>query len=204
MDEKLINKFSGKRLAARQIDELIGLSRGLTADGKLNQQEVEFLQAWLAANMDVIDNPLIGILYDRVASVMKDGLADEDECRDLFDTLHAFVNADVAVGEALKSTSLPLCQPAPALSFAGKRYCFTGTFTYGERGLCERTVKDLGAVTGGIAQKTNVLVIGSYATEAWKHSNFGNKIAQAVEWRDAGHPIAIVSEAHWVTQLPPK
>jgi NAD-dependent DNA ligase len=201
MDEKLINRFSGKRLASRQVDELVGLARGLTADGKLNHQEVEFLQAWLAANMDIVDNPMISILYERIASVMKDGVADEEECTDLFETLHQFVNGDVAVGEALKSTSLPLCQPLPSLSFEGKRYCFTGTFTYGERGACEQTVKALGATAGGIAQKTNVLVIGSYATEAWKHSNFGNKIMQAVEWRDAGHPISIVSEAHWVTHL---
>lgn len=34
-----------------------------------------------------------------------------------------------------------------------------------------------------MAQKTNVLVIGVYATESWKHSSFGNKILKAVEWR---------------------
>jgi hypothetical protein len=53
----------------------------------------------------------------------------------------------------------------------------------------------------GLSQKTNVLVIGVYATESWKHSSFGNKILEASEWRDAGLPIAIVSEKHWVRYL---
>jgi len=53
----------------------------------------------------------------------------------------------------------------------------------------------------GLSQKTNVLVIGVYATESWKHSSFGNKILKTSEWRDAGLPIAIVSEKHWVRYL---
>lgn len=58
-----------------------------------------------------------------------------------------------------------------------------------------------GAKAGSIAQKTNVLVIGVYATESWKHSSFGNKILQAVEWRDQGFPISIVPEEHWASHL---
>ncbi len=54
-----------------------------------------------------------------------------------------------------------------------------------------------GASSGPLSQKTNILVIGIYATESWKHSAFGNKILQAVEWRDQGVPIAVVSEQHW-------
>lgn len=197
-DPAYTNRFSGKRLSDRQIDELIGLSRGLIADGNVNHSEVEFLQTWLAANMEVVENPIINLLYRRVSEIMADGFADADECSDLFDALHAFVDGDIAPGELLKPSSLPLCKPAPEIRFEGQRYCFTGTFTYGGRKECESAAQSRGATVGGIAQSTNVLVIGSYATEAWKHSSFGNKIMQAVEWRDKGHPISIVSEDHWV------
>lgn len=197
MDTRLINKMHGSRMAARQIDELIGLARGLVADGKINQAEAEFLYAWLAANSDVVDNPVIEILYLRVSEIMADGIADDEECAELFDTLRRFVDNDVAPGELLKPTTLPLNDPEPALLFDGMRYCFTGTFNFGQRKACEAVVIDRGGRVGGIAQSTNVLVIGSYVTDAWKHSSFGNKIMQAVEWRSAGHPIAIVSETHW-------
>ncbi|WP_235982964.1 hypothetical protein [Sphingomonas albertensis] len=52
-----------------------------------------------------------------------------------------------------------------------------------------------------MTQKTDVLVIGLYATESWKHSSFGNKILKAADMRAEGVPITIVSEEHWVGHL---
>lgn len=80
-------------------------------------------------------------------------------------------------------------------------YCFTGTFNYGQRKHCEQAVKERGASAGSLTQKTNVLVIGVYATESWKHSSFGAKILKACDFRDSGLPISIVSEEHWTRHL---
>ncbi|SEP82373.1 hypothetical protein SAMN05428969_1068 [Devosia sp. YR412] len=201
MTEEFNNRVGGDRISSRQIDELIGISRGLVADGHINQSEVEFLQKWLAANLEVSGQPLVRVLYNRVNEILADGVADEEEKSELLDTLSRFSNRDFEIGEPLKSTSLPLCSPTPALTFPGLRYTFTGTFNFGQRKHCEAAVIERGATAGGIAQKTNVLVIGVYATESWKHSSFGNKILQAVEWREQGYPISIVSEEHWVGHL---
>lgn len=201
MDDKFYNRVGGDRITSRQIDELIGLSRGLVADGQINQAEVEFLQKWLAANEAISDQPLIQTLYRRVNDILSDGVLDADEAADLLDTLNRFSNRDFELGEVLKSTSLPLCEPAPDLIFKGMRYTFTGTFNFGQRKHCEAAVIERGAATGGLSQKTDVLVIGVYATESWKHSSFGNKIMQAVEWRAKSLPISIVSEEHWVKHL---
>jgi NAD-dependent DNA ligase len=129
------------------------------------------------------------------------GSLDADEGAELLETLNSFSNRDFELGEVLKSTTLPLSDPAPELTFADRIYCFTGTFSYGQRKHCEKAVVDRGGSCAGLSQKTNVLVIGVYATESWKHSSFGNKILKASEWRDAGLPIAIVSEKHWVRYL---
>ena len=201
MEEKLLARLNGDRLASRQVDELIGLARGLLADGTINQAEVEFLQKWLALNVDLSDQPVIRTLYERVNGILADGIADEDEKADLFDTLTGFVGRDFELGEITPATSLPLCDPAPRLSFRGLRYCLTGTFNYGQRKHCEAAVVVRGATASGITAKTNVLVIGAYATSSWKHSAFGNKILQAAQWRSEGNPISIVSEAHWVGHL---
>ena len=69
---------------------------------------------------------------------------------------------------------------------------------FGQRRACEAAVHQLGATTGSITRKTDFLVIGAYATDSWKHSSFGTKIMRAVELRDEGFPISIVSEEHWV------
>ena len=128
---------------------------------------------------------------------MADGVADDEECRDLFDTLGKYASRDFELGEVMKSSALPLCDPAPALSFLGRRYCFTGTFSFGQRKACEAAVEERGGIAGSLTKHTQVLVIGMYATESWKHSSFGTKIIKAVDYRADGVPIAIVSEQHW-------
>lgn len=200
-DEQFHNRVGSDRITSRQIDELVGLARGVAADGTLNQSEVEFLQKWLAANMAISNQPMIAKLYHRINDVLADGIADEEECRDFLETLNSFSSRDFELGEVLKSTTLPLCDPAPVLDFDGRRYCFTGTFNYGGRRDCEAAAADRGATCGSLTQRTEVLVIGAYATESWKHSSFGTKIVKAVDFREAGLPIAIVSEDHWVKYL---
>lgn len=199
--EALINRYGGERLASRQIDELIGIARGLCADGMLNQSEVEFLQRWLAANVDIASQPVIRTLFERVNDVLADGVADREECADLFSTLSALGSNDFELGEVLKPSTLPLCSPAPRLSFRGHSYCFTGTFSYGRRSQCEAAVTSRGAEAGSLSKRTSVLVIGAYVTDAWKHSTFGNKIIKAMAMREAGIPISIVTEAHWSIHL---
>ncbi|MBS3647049.1 BRCT domain-containing protein [Pseudaminobacter sp. 19-2017] len=201
MDEQFYNRVGRDRITSRQIDELIGIARGLAADNRINGTEVEFLQKWLAANADISNQPLIHTLYRRVNEILADGVVDEEEHGELLDTLERFSSRDFELGEVLKATTLPLCSPAPTLTFADKFYCFTGTFTYGQRKHCEQAVADRGGRAGGLSQKVDFLVIGAYATESWKHSAFGNKILQACEWRERGLPIRIVSEQHWVRHL---
>lgn len=201
MDEALLNRLGDDRITARQIDELVGLARGVAADGDVSQAEVEFLQKWLAANVEVSHQPLIRTLYQRINDVLADGVVDDEEKSMLLETLNSFARRDFELGEVLKSSTLPLSDPAPDLSFEGCTYCFTGTFIYGQRKDCERAVSERGGFCGGLTQKTDVLVIGAYATDSWKHSSFGNKILKACAWRDEGRPISIVSEQHWTDYL---
>ncbi len=200
-NETFLAIVNNDRISSRQIDELIGITRGIAADGTLNQSEVEFLQKWLAASVGISGQPVIRTLYDRVNVVLADGIADEEECRDLLATLNAFSSRDFELGEVLKATTLPLCDPAPNLTFGGRSYCFTGTFNFGQRKACEAAVSERGGRCGSLTQKTDVLVIGLYATESWKHSSFGNKILKAADMRAEGVPITIVSEEHWVGHL---
>lgn len=201
MDEPLLNRLNNDRLQSRQVDELIGLARGLIADGAINPGEVEFLEKWLVANLAIAHQPLVATLYERVREILADGYIDADECNDLLAALAAFTAGGLTIGEASKPTSLPLCNPPPTLRFEGASYCFTGTFSYGQRKHCEQATADRGASCGTLSKRTDFLVIGAYATESWKHSSFGNKILKAVEMKGAGAPISIVSESHWATYL---
>lgn len=54
----IFTKFNRNKIQDRQVDTLIGLSKGITADGKVDQAEAEFLQSWLVQNHHT-DNPII-------------------------------------------------------------------------------------------------------------------------------------------------
>jgi NAD-dependent DNA ligase len=164
--------------------------------------EAEVLEKWLVANAQITNQPIIRLLYERVRGVLADAVIDADEQKDLLDALGSFSGRDHELGEALKATTLPLCQPPPSLSFEGRRYCFTGTFMFGQRKDCEKAVVDRAGSCGSLTMKTNFLVIGAYATDTWKHSAFGLKIMRAVQYRDEkGLPIGIVAEEHWRKSL---
>jgi NAD-dependent DNA ligase len=194
-------KYSKDRIASRQIDELIGIARGLVADDKITNDEINYLGKWLVANSELIGQPLLRTLYERVHGIIKDGIADEEEKTQLLETLGQFAERDFEIGELLKPTTLPLCHPAPALTFQNKLYCFTGTFLFGQRKQCEAAIRERGGDIGNVTKKLNVLVIGSYVTDSWKHSSFGEKILKASDYRNRGVPISIVSEKHWRTYL---
>jgi NAD-dependent DNA ligase len=193
--------YNRARLDDRAVNELLGLAKGIIADGKVNAAEAEFCYKWLIANEAAKSNPVVLLLMQRIGRMISDGKLDSDEATELHETLKNFAAGDFEIGELQKSSRLPLCDPQPDLQFSGMRYCFTGTFAYGTRKECEAAVQDLGAVVAPLSQSVNYLVVGIYATDSWAHSSFGRKIEQAAEWRSTGLPISIISEEHWTRQL---
>jgi NAD-dependent DNA ligase len=198
MSEELHRIYGRARLDDRQINELLGLCRGLTADGVINQAEVEFLQKWLVANTAITSNPVISNLFHRVNDMLSDGILDSEESRELLETLQKFSGGNFELGEILKSSTIPFDDPEPEILFEGRHFCFTGTFAFGSRTQCEAAVEGRGAVVRPLTMATNFLVIGIYATDSWSHSAYGRKIEKAVEFKAKGVPIHIVGEQHWL------
>ena len=169
----------------------------------MNQAEAEYLLKWIAANAEQTDNPVLALLYGRIEKVLSDGILDPEEASDLLQALTRFCAGDFELGEPLKSTSLPLCDPAPVVSFGNSAFCFTGTFAFGSRKDCEKAVIKLGGIPGALTRTTRYLIVGAYATDSWAHSSFGRKIEKAVDMRSNGVPISIIGESHWVAHLRP-
>ena len=196
-------RFNRTDVADKQVDTLIGLCKGIVADGVVNQQEAEFLQGWLAANeIQIQSNPVIGTLLSRVNDMLSDGVLDRDEAEDLLAALRSFAGDAPETGEFIKTTELPVNRPEPAIEFGERRFCFTGTFEYGSRRKCVHLVEALGgAHSGTITMALDYLVLGVYVTPSWAHEAFGRKIEKAMYYRDErGRDIAIVSERHWMAQ----
>lgn len=196
----LFSKFNRKNIQDRQIDTLIGLSKGLTADGKVNQAEAEFLQAWLIQNSHS-DNPIVVNLLERISVMLEDGILDEEESLELLSLLHQISGEETEIGEVSKTSTLPICSPPPKVEFINKTFLFTGTCAFGTRKLCNEAIESLGGDSAkSVTKKLNYLVLGTYVTDSWAHENFGRKIEKAMQYRDAGVPISIITEEHWVNE----
>jgi len=191
--------FNRSRRINRGVDELIGLCKGMAADGVVNQTEAEALLKWLGANREISEQWPANVLYGRVCEMLVDGKLDAAEQAELLDTLNS-VAGPIGSGPAPEnmSTSLPLDDPPPDIIFEGRVFCFTGKFVSATRAECQSLVKELGgSVAKTPTQKTNYLVIGDLASRDWVHGSYGRKIEHAVRLKEKGFPLSLVAEQHW-------
>jgi NAD-dependent DNA ligase len=196
----IFSRFNRKSIDDRQIDTLIGLSKGLLADGKLDQSEAEFLQTWLVQNRQATNNPIILNLLDKVDSMLEDGVLDNEESVELMGLLRRISGERSELGELAKTSTLPINDPMPTISFEGHSFLFTGTCAFGTRKQCQEIIESLGGINAkGVTKSLNYLILGTYVTDSWAHESFGRKIEKAINYRDNGVPLANVTEEHWAS-----
>ena len=195
----IFSRFNRKNIQDRQIDTLIGLSKGITADGKVNQAEAEFLLSWLVQNRQASNNPLILNLLQKVSAMLEDGVLNQEESSELLGILHKIAGESSEIGELAKTSTLPVNDPPPEIVFEGNSFLFTGTCAFGTRSQCAEATEALGGIIANSVNKNlNYLVLGTYVTDSWAHESFGRKIQKAIEYRESGIPIVIVTEEHWI------
>jgi hypothetical protein len=140
----IFTKFNRKSIDDRQIDTLIGLCKGLTADGLINQNEAEYLLTWLTQSSSASQNPIIENLLNKVSTILQDGFLDKEEADELLGTLKRIVGEESVIGELAKPTTLPINHPPQPIVFRERSFLLTGTFVYGTRNQCQNAIEDLG------------------------------------------------------------
>ena len=197
--------FHAARMEHRSVDVLVGLAAGIVADGVVSQEKACFLQQWMESQPTLLDDPVINLLYRRIRLMLQGGVLDPEHAAELLDTLRSFAGLNAAAPAAqsyIASNLLPLNRPEPEIAWEGRVFVFTGVMAFGPRAECERLVRERGGIIGaGVSRKVDYLVVGSIANEQWLHSNYGTKLIKAVELRNTGAPIAIVSEELWQRML---
>lgn len=185
----------------RSVDELLGLAKGIIADGMVSVAEAGTLRSWVNANPEAASAWPGNVLADRIARIYEDGHVDESECEELRALLEDLAGGRVT-DQGNAATRLPLDDPPPALELEGKVFVFTGRFFSGTRDWCERSVEDRGATcSSNVTRRTDYLVIGELGSRDWKHTSFGRKIQKAVDIRQEGRGLGIVAEDHWARCL---
>ena len=194
--------YNQDRVEDRSISEMIGISKGLVADGVINEFEAEFLVEWVKNNAQLTCWPF-NVLQNRIGVMLEDGVIDSHEREELFSLLKSLIG-EKPVAEHISSfaTTLPLTKPVPQILFEGKSFCFTGKFAYGLRKDCEKAVELRGGVIAdNVTKKLDYLVIGLMGNEDWAHSIFGRKIQKAIDYNEKNATIAIIGEDDWANAL---
>jgi hypothetical protein len=190
------SEYDERRLHSRDFDLLMGIARRLADKPQLDESDVEFLDRWLSENPRALMHPVFRPILEFIEEsdwhhlTSRPGLA---ALHGLLRKLSGDTNND---GKPDGPTAIGYTEPVPVITFPGMRFCFTGTFRYGGRKVCEQAVISRGATVGNIAKTTDYLVVGSRITDAWKHSTFGLKITQAMAWE-----VDIVKEDDWIAAL---
>jgi DNA polymerase III epsilon subunit-like protein len=189
--------------SARSTSELIGVAKGVIADGVVSESEFGLLVSWLEANPEAAGCYPGNILSRRIERILADGRVDPDELEDMAALLRELTGASQGeIRAANLSATLPLDVPQPQLEFPGRRFVFTGTFAYGPRLICEQEVLARGgAIAKNLNRRTDYLVIGTIGSQNWYHTTHGRKIEEAVRLREEGFRVAIIAEEHWATAL---
>lgn len=186
---------------AKALDQLTGICAGILADGIVNPKEAEFFAAWVQkyAPLEPIW-PFTDILK-RVEAIFADGRATDEECDELRGVMEALCGYTAeADPRATYSTSLPLNSPLPEPVILKDRvFNITGKFAFGTRQKVINAIEQAGG--RGLDSPPNhcshYLIIGLFASRDWVHASHGRKIERAVELRESGSGIAIISEEHW-------
>jgi len=197
------SKQNFSRLAERDVNELLGICKGVIADSRVNEDELRYISSWIKSHPTLGSTWPCQQIGERIDAAFDDHELTAEESGEILAFLRALVSpVQDPVAQHFQSTALPLDDPAPPIEFLGKRFCFTGTFASGHRGICTDKTEERGAlVVPNLSQELDYLVVGAFRTEAWIHSTYGRKIERAVELRSLFGRLKIVSEMAWVQAL---
>lgn len=189
----------------KAVEHLLGLCRGVMADGEINDREIAVLATWMANNQNLlVEHPVGRVLVARVARVLDDGVVTDDERSDLQSALEQILGGGVlddAGAGGLSSTAGQSSNDGPVL-FEGRRFVVTGKFLYGPRRIVEEEIQRRGGeLLTAVSPRTHVVVVGTMGSRDWTNTSFGTKLEKVYALQEAGHPIRIVAEPTWVEAL---
>ena len=87
--QPLNDSFRRAAVADRQIDEMLGIIKGVLEDGEVNHTEAVFLLNWMERNREMHRVWPVSVLYPRIYAAMADGFLDETEQSELLAMLAA-------------------------------------------------------------------------------------------------------------------
>jgi NAD-dependent DNA ligase len=195
-------KFNHENNLSKAIDQLSGICAGILADGVVCDKEAFFFKEWVEKYAELEPVYPFTEILKRIHRIFSDGVIDAAEKEELSDIMRQITGRGLYSDPSQNySSELPLDAPLPAIQFEASEFVITGRFGFGTRAkVAEEITSRKGVVKDGFpSYETRYLVIGIFASRDWITTNYGRKIERAVELKNGGSDIKIISEDHWKT-----
>lgn len=165
-----------------QLKALQNILENIIEDNDVTEGEVNALADWMQYNINLKGNYPFDRVYVLLEKVLEDGVVDKDELKMLLDRFTEYTSPT-------KST----CNGVGDLT--DKHFVLTGEFSYGPKSdVSEYIVSNGGVVDDTVKKCTQYVIIGSLGSQAWKNGVYGSKIKKAMELKDKGQDIELISE----------
>lgn len=183
------------------VNQLIGIVNGVMADQVLNDDEIFHLQQLLLNDKELSSCWPGNAILARIEDVLCDGVITQEERTDLMEMLNGLTGQSKAMEAGMvsgASTMLPVNNNVD-VTHEDKLFCLTGKFVTGSRMHCEKIIINRGGHVGNsLTKKHDYLVIGELSSRDWMFSSYGRKIEKAIELKEQGEGIEIISEDRWL------
>lgn len=182
--EKLVTSINNSKIYSEStlsLQILNGILDGIVCDQKVNQKEIENLNAWLKQNDYLKDvYPYDKVLLE-VSKVLEDRILTEEESNYILGIFNEILHPEFNNDENI--------------DFDGKTFCLTGEFKNATKQEISKKLQDLGGIEKtGVSSKLNYLIVGGVGSESWKFGKIGGKQAKTQELNEKGANIKIIDE----------
>ena len=175
--------YSDKTEAMKSLKNIIS---SISSDGILTDKEISLLQTWMIIHSDLEGTYPFDKLFGFVNSSLLDGKIDSSENNELLEIFAKFIDPVHNSCSCSQGT----------LDVTGKNVCLTGTFCCGSKKQVSDTLTEMGAVIcNSVTKKTDIVIVGGQGSDAYAFGNYGAKVQRAMELKEAGQQIEIISEA---------
>jgi NAD-dependent DNA ligase len=181
----------------------MGIVDGITCDGNLSTEEINYLSRWLDEHSYVTQEYPANVIVRKIREALLDKVVTEDEKVHLLNCLQTFSSNPDILNDQIPAHISRLFDDDPSVYFDGKFFVLTGDFIFGPRASCERAILQRGGIVrDSLSGKTDYLILGSRSSPGWLEENWGRKLQRAAELIDSGESeLAVIREADWVLAL---
>lgn len=179
------------------IQSLTGIIKGISIDGEINIQELQYLDNWLEENEYLKNTWPYDELYNLTTSIIQDRIISPTEHDALINFCKALVSdkSDESNSALISSLKNGFYQIDPIINIQENVFCITGNSKkYKRREIAEKIELYGGIVVNNVSSKINYLVVCDEKNSCWAFTCYGRKIEEAIKHRKQGKPLLIVHE----------